>query len=135
MSRSRYIEDCDLEPWELIRWRGQVASAIRGKRGQKLLRELLAALEAMPDKRLISRELVDEDGEHCALGVVGAARGIDLETIDPEDSDQVAAAFDIAPCLAQEIVFENDEQWMGATPEERYAGMKTWVESMIKAPA
>lgn len=57
MSRSGYTEDCD-DNWQLIRWRGAVASAIRGKRGQAFLRELLAALDAMPEKRLIADALV-----------------------------------------------------------------------------
>lgn len=52
MSRSGYHDD--LDTLELGRWRGRVASAIRGKRGQKLLRDLLAALDAMPEKRLVS---------------------------------------------------------------------------------
>ena len=38
MSRSGYSDD--LDNWDLIRWRGQVSSAIRGKRGQGFLREL-----------------------------------------------------------------------------------------------
>lgn len=106
MSRSGYSEDCD--GWALIRWRGAVTSAIKGTRGQQLLREMAAALDAMPDKRLVSGEL-EEDGEFCALGVLGAQRGLNLDAIDPEDPECVANAFDIAPALASEIVFENDE--------------------------
>jgi hypothetical protein len=82
MSRAQYSEDID--GWELIRWRGAVAKAIKGKRGQAFLREMLIALDALPDKRLIAREL-EKDGEVCAIGSVGKARGIDLSTVDPED--------------------------------------------------
>ena len=39
MSRSGYCDE--LEQSELAMWRGQVASAIRGKRGQAFLVELL----------------------------------------------------------------------------------------------
>lgn len=106
MSRSGYSEDCD--GWALIRWRGAVSSSIRGKRGQQLLRETLAALDAMPVKELIAHELAKE-GEYCTLGVVGKARGMDLESLDPEDREVVAGAFGIAPALAAEIVYENDE--------------------------
>jgi hypothetical protein len=53
MSRSGYDEDMD-DPLALGRWRAQVASSTRGKRGQKLLRDMLAALDAMPEKRLVS---------------------------------------------------------------------------------
>ncbi len=107
MSRSGYNDDCD-DYLALGRWRGMVASALRGKRGQAFLRELAAAMDAMPEKRLIADEL-QFDGEFCALGVVGAARGIDMATIDPEDYDQVAVTFGLAACMVQEIVFENDE--------------------------
>lgn len=56
MNRSGYYDDCE-DPLEHGRWRAQVRSATRGKRGQKLLRDMLAALDAMPEKRLIAYEL------------------------------------------------------------------------------
>lgn len=140
MSRAGYSEDID--EWAMIRWRGQVASAIRGKRGQKLLSDLLVALDAMPHKALIRHELETEDGEVCALGVVGKARGIDMTEIDPDEPDDVAAAFDIASPLAREIVYMNDERFAyeyirndqaEISPEARWKGMRAWVASHIKA--
>lgn len=131
MSRSGYSDD--LEDWDLIRWRGQVASAIRGKRGQKLLIDLLAALDSMPDKRLIEDDLENEEGEVCTLGALGKARALDMTQIDPEEPEQVAAAFDIATQLAQEIAWENDEAYGHETPEHRYERMKAWVASHIKS--
>jgi hypothetical protein len=107
MSRSGYSDECD--GWDLIRWRGAVNSAIKGKRGQAILKEMLAALDAMPIKRLGKDELVTADGDYCALGVVGNARGIDMESIDPEDSEWVAQTFGIAKALAKEIMWMNDE--------------------------
>jgi hypothetical protein len=59
MSRSGYCEDMD-DQWAHIRWRGAVTSAIRGRRGQAFLREMLAALDAMPEKRLVAGALVFE---------------------------------------------------------------------------
>jgi hypothetical protein len=96
---------------------------------------MLAALEALPDKRLITEDLRDEDGEMCALGVLGAARGLDLNRLDPEDPDGIASAFDIAPQLAREIVFENDEQYGDETPERRYERMVRWVKAQIRTVA
>lgn len=128
MSRSGYSED--LDNWDLIRWRGQVASATRGRRGQKLLVDLLAALDAMPDKRLISHELVTERGEVCALGALGKARGIAMEEIDPSEPEAVASAFDVAPQLAQEIVYMNDDGYR--TPEARWTDMRAWVKGQIR---
>ena len=131
MSRSGYSDDCD--GWDLVRWRGAVTSAIRGKRGRAMLLELRDALDAMPEKALIAHELVDAAGSFCTLGVIGNARGLPLSEIDPEDSDQVAKLFDIAPALAKEIVFENDEgSWRDETPHGRWARMRQWVENAIE---
>ena len=132
MSRSGYSED--IEEWALIRWRGAVASAIRGKRGQAFLREMLAALDAMPEKRLIDCEL-EVNGEVCALGSVGKARGLDMSELDPEDRYTVANVFGIARAMAAEIVFENDDgagYWSKETPEARWHRMRAWVVSNLK---
>ena len=110
MSRSGYSDDCgDDDPLVLGRWRGAVKSAIYGKRGQAMLSELLTALDDMPNKRLAANSLVNAEGEFCTLGVLGAKRGIDLESLDPEDYDQVAAAFGVNAKVVQEIVYHNDE--------------------------
>ena len=148
MSRSGY-GDCDGDDLALGRWRGVVASAIRGKRGQAFLREMLAALDAMPIKRLVAEELVEQSGEVCAIGAVGKARGVDMSRIDPDDYDRVAATFGIAAPLAQEIVWMNDDAFSGydyvknpetgeydkfpITPEIRWQKMREWVSSQIKA--
>lgn len=109
MSRSGYCDDYgDDDPLALGRYRAQVASAIRGKRGQALLRELLAGLDAMPDKRLVAGEL-EADGQFCALGVVGQARGLNLAAIDTYDVESLGPKFNIAEQLAREIMWVNDE--------------------------
>lgn len=131
MSRSGYSDD--LDSWSLICWRGAVKSAIRGQRGQAVLRELLAALDAMPVKRLIAHDL-QLDGQFCTLGVLGAKRGIAMQGIDPYDRESIAERFDIAGALAAEIVFENDDNgpWSGnETPEERWIRMRSWIDGHI----
>jgi hypothetical protein len=128
MSRSGYVDDC--EGWELIRWRGAVASAIRGKRGQEFLRKLLAALDALPEKRLIEGEL-EQDGEVCAIGSVGRMQGMDMSKLDPTEPEEVAAAFGISEALVKEITYVNDEwDWRG-TPEKRYETVRKWVVEHI----
>jgi hypothetical protein len=134
MNRSGYSDDID-DNWSLIRWRGAVASAIRGRRGQAFLREMLAALDAMPYKRLITEDLV-ADGEVCALGAVGAARGYDMVDMDPEDRSGVAGTFGIAEALAAEIMFINDEPWWPReeqSPEVRWSHVRAWVAAQIVA--
>jgi hypothetical protein len=134
MSRAGYSDDLDM--WALIRWRGAVKSAIRGKRGQLFLREMLCALDALPNKRLIEEEL-EKDGEVCALGAIGLARGINMSTVDPEDYYAVSEAFSIPHALAQEIMFVNDESlwWKEATPEKRFDTVRKWVASQVSSEA
>lgn len=107
MSRSGYSDD--LEPLELGRWRGAVRSAIRGQRGQRLLRDLVAALDAMPDKRLASGAFEREDGSVCALGAVAQRRGLAVAGLKVEQPRTVARVFGIARALALEAMYVNDE--------------------------
>ena len=131
MSRCGYSED--LENWTLIRWRGQVASAVRGKRGQAFLRELVEALDALPEKRLIAHEL-ESDGNVCAIGSVGLQRGVDMSTLDPDDSVSIASVFGIADPLVREIEAINDEEGWSDTPEQRWQRMRNWAVSQLKEP-
>ena len=130
MSRAGYSEDCD--GWALIRWRGQVASAIRGARGQAFLHELIAALDAMPDRQLVA-EVLEEKGNVCAIGSVGILRGIDMTKLDPEDPDGIAAAFGIAPQMVREIEFMNDEAAWREEPAERWRRMRAWAVEHLRA--
>lgn len=140
MSRSGYSDDFgDEYPGQMALYRGAVDRAIGGKRGQQFLRELAAAMDAMPEKVLIADELKDADGDFCALGVVGNVRGIDLSKIDPEDAEAVSRMFNIAECMAREIVFINDDDfaygWSDETPQERWKRVRQWVEQHIKPTA
>lgn len=108
MSRSGYSDDCD--GWALIRWRGAVNSAIKGQRGQAFLREIIAALDALPEKRLVANDL-EANGQFCTLGAVGNARGTPLKNVDPDDRKSVADLFNISEALAAEIMYENDDSF------------------------
>lgn len=129
MSRSGYSDG--LDNWALITWRGQVKSALRGKRGQAFLRELLAALDSLPQKRLIAGEIVSESGECCTIGAVAKRRGTNLEDLDPDEWRDVGDAFGIAGQMAAEIEFMNDEYCEGYTPERRFERMRDWVARNI----
>lgn len=107
MSRSGYIDDG--ENWDHIRWRGAVTSAIRGHRGQAMLREILTALDSLPEKQLAAGSLATADGQFCTLGALGRTRGLDMDHIDPEDRKAVADLFGCAEALAAEIMYLNDE--------------------------
>lgn len=114
MSRSGYSDDFgDEDPLALGRWRQAVKRALQGKRGQALLRELVEALDAMEDKRLFPGSFSTADGEFCALGVVGARRGTKMDDLGSDeygcDTALVGQRFGIAPAMAAEIMYMNDE--------------------------
>ena len=145
MSRSGYTDDGE----HVGLWRANVARTIHGKKGQAFLREMLAALDAMPVKRLIAEDLQRPDGEVCAIGAVGVKRGVDMASVDPDEYGDVARLFGIKAMLAQEIEYVNDEEspitylphhgplkrpWdhrerlaIYETPEERFTRVRAWV--------
>lgn len=152
MRRSGYTDDEDSNG-QFAMWRGQVNSAIRGKRGQNLLRDMLTALDAMPEKQIFMGHLVTPEGGVCALGALGQMRGLNMPDFekfidedgyvdDPESlSDALSVAFDAAHQLIREIQHMNDERfdWTyinnvrhAYTPEERWQKMRDWVASKIK---
>ncbi len=134
MTRSGYSDDCE----DVQLWRGAVNNAISGKRGQTFLRDLVVSLDAMPEKRLIKSALVADNG-CCAMGAVAVYRDIDTSEVDAFDPDNVAAVFNIAPAMAAEIAFENDEHdfYHGSdeTPEQRWTRMRAWAADNLLAPA
>ena len=142
MSRSGYNDDWD---WDnsIHLWRGAVNSAINGKRGQEFLRDLLAALDAKPEKTLVANALETKDGNHCALGVIGHLRGIDMpatevgwDELDDSSTTWMAHKLGIARSLAAEIVFLNDEGgYSPETDEQRFVRVRNWVASMIHGDA
>lgn len=135
MSRSGYDDDCS--GWTLICWRGAVNSALKGKRGQKTLREIRDALDAMPVKELAADSLVSADGQFCTLGALGAARGMPLDSLVPDDPEGMAEKFGIATAMVREIVYENDEcgPWLPypqkEIPANRWLRMRNWVDQKI----
>jgi hypothetical protein len=134
MSRSGYVDDLDCGYMNL--YRGTVTRAINGKRGQAFLREMADAMDAMTEKVLISSELVNEEGDPCAIGSVCQARGIDTSETDPECPDSVGALVGISRTLAAEIEYINDEDdWYSwnspETPQQRWIRVRKWADKQI----
>ena len=163
MSRVSYNDDC-YDVADMLRgyaWEHNTRRAFQGRRGQRFLRELRDALEAMPVKRLAGGswvirqdDLLRPDGtprtgaprpdvegvpgDVCALGVVARAHGIPDEEMPDDYSDSfkdAADMFDIAPPMAWAILEENDELNGRKTPEERYENMLAWVKHQIREDA
>ena len=135
MSRSGYTYDEDELSWI---YRGSVERAIRGKRGQRALVDFVAALDAMPAKELISNSFSTECGV-CALGALAAHRRVDMSDLEVQsdewgpdivDAETVGDRLDIAPSMAREVMFENDEA--PSDPNERWAWMRRWAVSRIE---
>lgn len=130
MSRSGYTDDCD----NLGLWRAAVARATDGKRGQAFLREMAAALDAMPVKELIAGEVVRDNEHVCAIGSVAVARQLDVQHLDIGDGEAVGQAFGVARALACEIAYENDDGGpYTETPAARWQRMRSWVDKQIRA--
>lgn len=136
MGRHGYCDEIE-DNWRYIRYRGAVTSALKGKRGQAFLRELIAALDAMPKKELVEGILQTTEGDYCALGCVGAARGIDMKDLDTYDAEAIAKALGISETLVREIEYINDEHVYATVQEEdakRWQVVRDWAESeLIKA--
>jgi hypothetical protein len=150
--RINYTEDED-RPGQFALWDANVRRSLRGKAGQLALRELEQALLAMPEKRLIKDELVDADGDVCAVACYARHKGLDLSQFDPEEeSDEVGVAAGMPRLVAWKLVALNDvvldtvwevahgpvQRGFGTykggvahvrdmTPEERYERVLAWV--------
>ncbi len=150
MDRAGYTDDFDDEDWALMlgRWRGRVASATRGKRGQRFLAIALKALDRMEDKRLAANTFgIGADGCMCLMSslVTETGRASVLSTVlragevdewgycdDPEYANGLLAdAFDIASPLAQELVYLNDNGPRSETPSRRWQRMRQTISDMI----
>ncbi|VII92403.1 MULTISPECIES: hypothetical protein [unclassified Pseudomonas] len=108
-----------------------MSSALKGKRDQAFLIEPHDAMDAMPNKRLVA-DTLEADGQFCTLGVLSAKRSIEMSVIDAHCRETVSGAFRIAPAMAAEVVFENDECGWNETPEQRWQRMRKWIGSHIK---
>lgn len=166
MSRSGYTDDND-DPLSHGRWRQAVKRALQGQLGQALLRELVEALDAMEDKRLYPGSFATPEGEFCTLGVLGARRGTKMDDLGDDyecDTATVGQRFGIAPAMAAEIMYMNDEyavdewKWVDVEicgplrptwrdqrcrsvrvhndnhPAERWQRMRAWAVENLKTP-
>ena len=124
-------------------WRQAVKNALTGRKGQAVLRELEAALVALPARRLIGGVLA-RDGEVCALGALAQHRlgsvptaeyfGCGLEELTAGDvSGWAHDELGLTHALATEVQWENDEgaYWRQESPEERFDRVLRWVQAHL----
>lgn len=145
-------------PGQFGLWQGNCQRSLKGKAGQAALRELEAALLALPSKRLIAGEFEDADGEVCSIAALAKHRGIDSGQIEanPEyDMEQVGVELGMPRLVAWKVVEMNDlhfngkdllfaegpYRWPGeqpyayieVTPEQRYERMLAWVREQLRS--
>ena len=147
MSRFHYDGDEGI-PYAL--WENAVTRSMRSRKGLALLRELKAALEALPEKRLIdgfARIAEGGECEVCALGALAKARieaGVPVNAWGHSRSIESLAAEDwtagdienfgrdngLGVAWAWQIAYENDEA-APHDPSARYIWMLSRIRCLI----
>lgn len=153
--RIRISEEEDFQNQAFL-WEANLERSIRGRKGQAALRELEAALLALPEKRLVANETVGADGMVCAIMALAQHRGYQGDTTLPkqpewDDPDaenspywdefeyeeavegamlKIASGIGVPPMVAKAIIYENDNEYV-KTPEARYSRMLAWVQRQI----
>jgi hypothetical protein len=125
MTRLHYYDD-DSDPSQEGLAAGALRSAIRGERGQRFIRDLVQALDALPLPDLAAGALEDEEtGCPCAFGAVRRFRGADAvplwfhpmeEDVTP---DNLAKPFNVSKTLAWAVVQVNEDGMIGNDEETR----------------
>lgn len=139
---------------EAAHWAATVSGrkrALVSPYGTKTLRELVAALDALPKPILISGSLIEkwwdddetkvESFEVCAVGAFAVYKGADLRTLPACDSDyedmpeeataEVGRKYGMRYSLARYIAWLNDEKFDGLTPAGRFQAMRLWATRQI----
>lgn len=127
-------------------WQANAMRSIKGKKGQVALRELEQALLALPEKRLIARELENADGEGCAIGALAKYRNYTPKADPDWEMELVGMELGMPHMVAWKVVALNDmdldkyydrklDRCVPYTPEERYervlAQVRKWLEDPI----
>ena len=135
---------------QALLWEANLERSLKGRKGQAALRELEAALLALPDKRLIANQTVDDGGSVCAIAALAQHRGYKGDLSLPKEPDydkddfeywdeyeyqeaveaamlKIAADLGVPRMVASAIIYENDDTYI-STPEQRYTKMLRWTQ-------
>jgi hypothetical protein len=140
--RISYTDEEDF-PGQFGLWQGNCQRSLSGKQGQAALRELEAALVALPSKRLIANEL-DNGQDVCAIGALVRYKKI-TPLADPEyEMEQVGIECGMPRLVAWTVVEINDNELdfryvdgkrVDCTPEERYETILKWIRKQLGGTA
>ena len=130
-------------PGQFNLWQANCRRSRQGKKGQAALRDLEAALLAMPEKRIQKDIFVDLNGESCAIGALMLHRNIsagmpreqavaECAVLDPLETEEYGVILGLPRLVAWAVAVENDEWWWeDEIPEKRYLRMLAWVREEI----
>lgn len=154
-----WINEDEDRPNQFALFEANCQRQIKGRAGQKALRELERALVELPEKRLVAKAIACGN-EVCAVGALlvhqRVAKGESREdalaryqsVVQDDDeycgayddfdgyqdpTDEIAAAEGVPALLAWKLVYLNDERCDHCTPEERYEKVLAWVRRQIKS--
>lgn len=129
---------------------GVIAKQMRSRKGQAFLRELIASLEALPEKRLVN-DAVAKDGCVCGLGAIALRRRVDAGEdrdavladlanveVDVRDGDEHVSEWAERELGAQQnvasaIAWTTDADEGTITPEQRYERVLSWAKSQVRS--
>ena len=140
---SRFWEDESDDPLDYARYEAAKRSTLRGRRGQAFLRELVAALDALPRPELSEGALGDRrTGCVCALGAIALAQGDSFDDLAKDNGnwslDETAERYSISPTLANEIISANDD-WRDGNAvnvrRSRWRHVRAWAVHHLIEPA
>jgi hypothetical protein len=143
MTRLHYYDD-DSDPSQEGLAAGALRSAIRGKRGQRFIRDLVQALDALPLPELAAGALEDEEtGCCCAFGAVRRFRGADAVPLwfhpmeEDMNPDNLVEPFNVSKTLAWSVVQANEDGMIGndkSTRRLRWKQVRDWAVRQLIPP-
>lgn len=137
--RINYSEDEDY-PGQFELWQANCRRSLLGAKGQAALRELEAALLALPSKRLIRNDL-DDGADVCAIGALVRFKQITPQADAEFEMEDVGIECGMPRLVAWKVVELNDVEldyrWLlgrsvEITPEDRYQRVLEWVQELIR---
>jgi len=105
-----------------------MSGQIHTRKGKKIIREVIAALDKLPKPRLISGRM-EFGGDFCAIGAL--YKDCSLNTSFDPSIHQLAAMLDAPVDLIDRIMAANDHLGSEETPEQRWERMRNFLESWL----
>lgn len=130
MSRISYSDEEEF-PGQFALWQANCRRSLHSKAGREALREVEAALVAMPEKHLI-RGYIEDEGQVCAIGAAIKARGL-LDKVDEDDytDDTAVELLGFPRLVAWKLVELNDEHGPNDTTAQRYERVLAEIRQML----